>query len=139
MGLFSEYHGPADAIDLDLAAERQAKRDVLAGRNGLLNPLCGDVVIFPTGDRLRISYVWTDGRSNSIQTSSAGRWYWLEGGDMDFSGALYDGISAASLTETGEYDSVPAWIFNHNRASAHRSVDVTARVLVWTTTAAVPS
>lgn len=138
MGLYSEYHGPADAVDLDLAAQRQAKRDDLAGLNNHANPLCGDVVIFPTGDRLRISYVWADGRTNGIQTSAAGRWYWLGSGDMDFSGALYDGIPAASLSDAGEHDSVPAWIFHHDRASAHRSVDVTARVRVWTTTAAVP-
>lgn len=138
MGIYSEYYGPADAIDLNLAAQRQANRDALAGRNNAPTPLCGDVVIFPTGDRLRISYMWTDGRTSSIQTSSEGRWHWFESGDMDFSGALYDGIPAASLTDTGEHDSVPAWIFHHNRVSAHRSVDVTARVRVWTTTAAVP-
>lgn len=139
MGPYSEYRGPADATDLDLAVQRQSKRDVLEGVNDHFNPLCGDVVIFPAGERLRISYVWSDdGRPHGIQTSDAGRWYWSASGNMDFSGTLRDSIPAATLTDTGEHEGAPAWFFHHDRASAHRSVDVTAHVRVWTTTAAVP-
>jgi hypothetical protein len=139
MGLYSEYTGLADATDLELAAQRQSKRDVLEAINNHFNPLCGDVVIFPTGVRLRISYVWTEeGRPRGIQTSDEGRWYWSATGNMDFSGTLRDSIPATTLTDTGEHEGVPAWFFHHDRASAHRSVGVTAHVRVWTTTAAVP-
>ncbi len=139
MGVYTEYYGAADATDLELAVQRQAKRDSLEGLNNQFNPLCGDVVIFPTGERYRISYVWSqDGQPHGIQTSDTGRWYWSDSGDMSFSGTLFDSIPAATLNDAGERDSVPAWIFHHDRMSAHRSVDVTALVRVWTTTAAVP-
>lgn len=140
MGLHPEYYGPADATDLELAVQRQAQRDILEGLNNGFNPLQGDVVIFPTGERFRISYVWSlEGRPNDIQTSDAGRWHWCANGDMDFSGTLRMPIPAVTLTDTGEHDSAPAWIFHHDKRSAHRSVNVTARVRVWTTTAAAPT
>jgi hypothetical protein len=58
---------------------------------------------------------------------------------MDFSGTLFAPISTDSLTEARERQPVTAWIFHHDRMSAHRSVDVIASVRVWISTAALPA
>ncbi|MEB3023339.1 MULTISPECIES: hypothetical protein [Mycolicibacter] len=143
MSLYGEYYGPADDQDLALQAARQHNRDALSAENGGLNPLCGDIVEFPTGEQLRISYVWPgpDGGPGGIQTSydGSGRWYWSNSGDMDFSGSLNSSIPAETLSPTGKTAPVTAWIFHHDLKSAHRSVDLTAQVAVWTTTTAIPA
>lgn len=140
MGLFAEYSGPPDDKDLELVSKRQASRELLEQKNQGFNPLCGDVVIFPGGDRLRISYVWDrEGQPNGIQTSHGGRWYWADTGEMDFSGSLLVSIPADTLTYAESHTDVAAWIFHHDLASAHRGVDVVAHVRVWRTTADLPT
>ncbi|ORW08447.1 MULTISPECIES: hypothetical protein [Mycolicibacter] len=140
MNLYGEYHGPADEKDLALLAERQRNRDTLAAEHDGFNPLCGDVVEFPTGEQLRISHVWpgADGAAASIQTSRGGSWYWSNTGDMSFSGSLYTAIPAESLSPTGKTATVDTWIFHHDLMSAHRGVAVTAQVLMWATAANAP-
>lgn len=140
MGLFGEYSGPPDATDLQLVSNRQANRELLEQNNQGFNPLCGDVVLFPGGERLRISYVWDrDGHPSGIQTSRGGRWYWADTGEMDFSGSLLVSIPADTLTYAEAHADVAAWIFHHDLASAHRGVDVVVHVRVWRTTADIPT
>lgn len=139
MSLYGEYYGPADDRDLALAAERQHQRDALAGGFAGRIPLVGDVVVFPGGEQLRISHVWSDDADapSGIQTSAGGSWHWCANGDMSFSGGLNSPIPAESLSADGTA-TVNAWIFHHDLMSAHRSVDVTAEVTVWSTSAALP-
>lgn len=140
MGLFGEYSGLADDKDLELVSKRQASRELLEQKSQGFNPLCGDVVIFPGGDRLRISYVWDrEGQPDGIQTSRGGRWYWVDTGEMDFSGSLLVSIPADTLTYAESRTDVAAWIFHHDLASAHRGVDVVAHVRVWRTSADLPT
>lgn len=128
MGLYAEYYGPADDKDMALVAERQAKRDTFT------TPDEGDVVVFADGTRYRISHVWPDG----VQTSAGGSWHWGASGHMSFSGGLFPSVPRDTLTDTGERETVNAWIFHHDLASAHRSVTVPASVKVWQSTAAAP-
>ncbi len=139
VSLYGSYYGPADDTDLQLAAQRQSARETLENHCGGFNPLCGDVVIFPGGERLRISYVWDADGGPRIQTSHGGSWYWSASGDMDFSGGLLVAIPGDTLTETGERAEVSAWIFHHDLASAHRGVSIVASVKVWKTTADLPA
>lgn len=104
------------------------------------------MVIFPDGTWTRISHVWRDydndqgGNPAQIQTSRDGSWHWSASGHMSFSGGLLSSIPADTLTwDVSNYAMVKAWIFHHDRVSAHRSVDVTARVRVWHTTAPLPN
>lgn len=140
MGLYGEYHGPADEQDLAILTERQRRRDALAGVHGGFNPLCGDVVEFASGEQLRISHIWRgpDGTPGRIQTSPEGSWYWCDTGDMSFSGRLDSPFPAYSLTPTGRTAAVDAWIFHHDLQSAHRGVTVPAQVTVWAATVNTP-
>lgn len=148
MGFLGEYGARPDRIDLELAAKRQASRELLELYNQGFNPLCGDVVVFPRGERLRISYVWDRGEQPSeIQTSHQGNWYWADKGHMDFSGALLVPIPADTFAHEGEHAEVAAWFFHHDLTLAQKhdlkctrnSVDVIARVRVWRTTADLPT
>ena len=115
MGFLGEYGALPDCRDLELVAKRQASRELLEQDNQAFNPLCGDVVVFPGGERLRISYVRDRGEQPSgIQTSHRGSWYWVDTGHMDFSGALLVPIPADTFTYEGEHAEVAAWFFHHD-------------------------
>jgi hypothetical protein len=142
MSLYGEYYGPADDVDLELVAKRQLNRAMLDEHNNSFSPSQGDVVIFPDGQKRRISHVWTDenDKPRSVQTSNGGSFHWSASGYMSFSGSLFTGIPADTLTwDVAEYANVKAWIFHHDLMSAHRSVDATARVRVWRTTVSAPT
>jgi hypothetical protein len=144
MRLYGEYCGPADEKDLELAALRQLNRDCLA--DNLCEPLEGDVVQFNDGTRYRVSYAWRTHEDNddpgllrSVQTTKGDSFHWYTSGRMSYLGRMFRAIPAETFTYHGESAEARAWIFHHDLASAHRSVDVTARVWVWHTTAPVPT
>jgi signal peptidase I len=145
MGLYDEFYGPADELDLELAAKRQINREMLYDNRP--EPLEGDVVQFTDGTRYRVShairhYDYEDGGEghlHGVQTTKGGSFHWNTSGGMSYSGSLFKPIPADTFTFHGETAPVRAWIFHHDKVSAHRSVDVTARVRVWHTTAPVPA
>ena len=57
----------------------------------------------------------------SIQTSDGGSFY-LGDGYCAFSGSLYDGIPADTLTLTGETREGRVWWFHHDYHTAHNGV-----------------
>ncbi|HEY4451022.1 MAG TPA: hypothetical protein VGN13_05460 [Solirubrobacteraceae bacterium] len=103
-------------------------QEIVDTRMGLMNldrgPRVGDWVIFADGTQRRISHDWRseDGWDGGFQTSEGGSWY-LSVGGCSFSGALHPSIPKESLTDTGEMRDGQAWIFHHDRHTAHNGVN----------------
>ncbi|MBO0676814.1 hypothetical protein JRC04_04995 [Mycolicibacterium sp. S2-37] len=132
----SEYRvrGKLDERDEAARAERQAKRD--ASPKVVAE---GDVIVFPTGERLRVSNTrGTYHGRQQVQTTTGGSFHWMSTGGMSYSGGLLSPINGDTLRPTDETAEVPAWFFHHGFATAHNGVHTTARVRVWRTTAEVP-
>jgi len=133
-----------DELDTEARGKRQVNRSMLEEHNNGFNPMSGDVVVYPCGTRHRISAVVKDWREGEmvgivkVQTSVGGSWHWNGSGYMSFSGSLFLPIKAETLTWHGERAEVPAWFFHHEWSQANNSVNVTATVRVWHTTAELP-
>lgn len=94
--------------------------------------ISGDWVDFADGVVRRISHVWDPPPPyrNWIQTSDAGSWY-LGEGYVSFSGGLFTGVPAESLTDTGTFRRASVWFFHHDHWGAHRGVSGTVEQRVW--------
>lgn len=124
---------PAALARLD-ERDRAYLIEATAARAAMLEPLQGDVIRFADGIERRISHVWPD----SIQSATGGSYHFSRSGHMSYSGSLFVGVPAESLTLTDETAEVRAWFFHHGWAKAHNGIDVTAPVRVWQSTADAP-
>lgn len=120
------YKVEFDERDQAILDERQA---AFLARTG---PQVGHYVRFADGTMRRISHVWDWGEPEkvSVQTSDAGSWH-LGGSWISFSGSLYTGIPATTLTKTGETKDGRVWLFHHGFAGAYRGVNAHIPLPVW--------
>ena len=124
---------PAALASLD-ERDQAYLREATAARAAMVEPLQGDVIRFADGTERRISHVWPD----SIQSATGGSYHFARSGHMSYSGSLFVGVPADSLTLTDETAQVPAWFFHHGWAKAHNGVNVVATVRVWQSSADAP-
>lgn len=95
----------------------------------------GDYIRFNDGVLRRVSHVWKDenNQPESVQTADArfGSSFYLGTGYMEFSGGLYSGIPAGTLTRTEELIDGACWFFHHDYVTAHNGVYGSIPCPVW--------
>ncbi len=129
------------ATDQGTCAERfldETDQAIVDRRMATLNtrpgPRVGDFVIFADGTERRISEKWDEFvQTSDLAGDMAGRYY-LSAAGLSYSGGLYPGILAETLTDTGETREGSAWIFHHDRHRAHNGVNFSASFRVFTST-----
>lgn len=100
----------------------------IAARDKLLQPLVGDIVIWPNDHVRRISdATW----STIYQTCATGSFHISRNGHADFSGTLFPPVLREYLVGTSEKRSATFWFFHHNFAGAGRAVHVEIPVKVY--------
>ena len=100
---------------------------ILSRRAGLFwahhaGPSVGDYVDYADGVSRRIGHVWHLDKGVHIQTSDSGSFYLSHDVTCAFSGGLYPGIAAETLTWTDEKREGAVWFFHHDQAHAHNGV-----------------
>lgn len=107
-----------DELDMKLLKQRIENRRKLQG------PRVGDFLIRHNGDLTRFTYDWDDKIQTASMTIRDWSFYFDKTGFMDYSGALDDGISKKSFTDTGKRKFGPAWFFHHDEVRAHNGITV---------------
>lgn len=112
-----------DAIDAEICRETQDAREQFKGLSN------GDLVIWPNGEKRRISHLW----DHFVQTTKTGQgsWYISRTGKSQFSGALCQGQLREYFQATGDHSFEEFWFFHHGRSGAGRGVRAKLQVPVW--------
>lgn len=119
---------------------------------GIDGPRVGDYVRFadtPAGTgrlhRFSADHRWSvedvaehPGLVDGLQTSPGGSFHLGPSGHMSMSGSLDRTVPRATITDTGETRLGSAWFFHHDRAGAHRGVDVRVPCRIYATTETAP-
>ena len=124
----------ADLDDRDQAI-LSARRDALDAETG---PRVGDYVDFADGITRRIAYIWPDDGLPGVQTCDGGSFY-LGNGYLSMSGSLYNGIHAATLTDTGELRDARIWFFHHDWRTRDNGIDAVIPMRVYRCTEPAPA
>ncbi|MQA40631.1 hypothetical protein [Rugamonas aquatica] len=114
-----------DEVDERLRLARMAARDLIE------TPLCGDYVLFPTGEMERLGRDW----GGALQTTPSGSFYLWKGGGADFSGGLNPPIARETLTRTVKTLAGRFWFFHHDWVGPGRSVHFRIPCRLYLTTA----
>lgn len=127
-----------DERDLQLLAgyvtEYNAREQSFSGGVPFDRVQVGDWVRFADGVERRVSYVWRDELDldlpNGVQTSAGGSFHIGPYG-ASFSGSLFTGVDASTLTLTGERQPGTVWFFHHEHQCAHNGVHGMIPFRVW--------
>lgn len=121
-------HGSADMV---VAANQAIHRQLKEDRLTLIahgKPLVGDVVLWPNGQRRRISHHW--GASYQTCYMNAGSFY-ASAGWGDFSGGHQPPVFAEFFVQTEDMAEEEFWFFSENRAGAGRGIRCMLPCRVW--------
>ncbi|WP_418360143.1 hypothetical protein [Sphingobacterium detergens] len=96
-------------------------------RNSANQPRLGDCLLLPDGQKVYFCHVWDD----HVQTCGGGSYHLSNGGGMDFSGGLDDGLKISEIELTNEFDALPIWFSHEGRLRAHCAIHANIEVRVW--------
>jgi hypothetical protein len=114
-----------DERDAGILAERQARRDGIAG------PRVGDFVRMPDGTLRRFTYAWPDGLQTTMQSGGTIGFYLGRRGGVSYSGGLDRTIPLERIVSTDEVRVGWFWFFHHDVSGAGRGVEVKALCRVY--------
>jgi hypothetical protein len=118
-------HPEIDEQDHRIIAARMVEYDKRQG------PRVGDYIVFACETARRISYVWDFDDDPACQTTDGGSFHLGEAG-ISYSGSLYHGVPASTLTLTNERRPGAIWIFHRGFAMRDNGVHKRVPFRVYT-------
>lgn len=95
--------------------------DLLSARQLIEGPRVGDYVVRPNGEYSRFTHDWPEKLQDGGGVYS--QYFFVETGDLSYSGSLDSGFDKADLEQTGETKKGQVWFFKNNHRTAHNGIE----------------